>query len=107
MDKHRVSRAPIVRTRELLGELLLELNEPKEALREFEGTLTAEPNRFRSLFGAAQAAERARDTGKARTLYAKLVSLCDREDTKRPDIQQAKVFVTKQRSKAPGTGNSP
>src|SRR5207302_9203606 len=62
MDKHPVTPAPVVPTRELLGELLLELNQPKEALREFEGTLMAEPNRFRSLFGAAQAAERSRDT---------------------------------------------
>src|SRR2546427_5862334 len=53
--------------------------------REFDGTLTAEPNRFRSLFGAAQAAERSRDTGKARALYTKLVSLCDQADTQRSE----------------------
>ena len=95
MDKHPVTPAPVVPTRELLGELLLELNQPKEALREFEGTLTAEPNRFRSLFGAAQAAERSRDTGKARALYTKLVSLCDQADTQRPELQQAKAFLRK------------
>ena len=95
MDKHPVTPAPVVPTRELLGELLLELNQPKEALQEFEGTLVAEPNRFRSLFGAAQAAELSRDTGKARALYAKLVSLCDRADTQRPELQQAKAFLRK------------
>jgi tetratricopeptide repeat protein len=94
MDKHPVTPAPVVPTRELLGELLLELNQPKEALREFEGTLMAEPNRFRSLFGAALAAERSRDTDKARALYAKLVSLCDRADTQRPELQQAKAYLT-------------
>jgi hypothetical protein len=95
MDKHPVTPAPVVPTRELLGELLLELNQPKEALHEFEGTLLAEPNRFRSLFGAAQAAELSRDTGKARALYTKLVSLCDRADTQRPELQQAKAFLRK------------
>jgi tetratricopeptide (TPR) repeat protein len=95
MDKHPVTPAPVVPTRELLGELLLELNQPKEALQEFEGTLVAEPNRFRSLFGAAQAAELSRDTGKARALYAKLVSLCDRADTQRPELQEAKAFLRK------------
>ncbi len=95
MDKHPVTPAPVVPTRELLGELLLELNQPKEALQEFEGTLMAEPNRFRSLFGAAQAAELSRDTGKARALYTKLVSLCDRADTQRPELQQAKAFLRK------------
>ena len=94
MDKHPVTPAPVVPTRELLGELLLELNQPKEALREFAGTLMAEPNRFRSLFGAAQAAERSRDTDEARALYAKLVSLCDRADTQRPEFQQAKAYLT-------------
>ena len=94
MDKHPVTPAPVVPTRELLGELLLELNQPKEALREFEGTLMAERNRFRSLFGAAQAAERSRDTDKARALYAKLVSLCDRADTQRLELQQAKAYLT-------------
>src|SRR2546427_664578 len=95
MDKPPVPPAPVVPTRELLGELLLELNQPTEALREFEGTLMAEPNRFRSLFGAAQAAERSRDTDKARALYAKLVSLCDRADTQGPELQQAKAYLTK------------
>ena len=95
MDKHPVTPAPIVPTRELLGELLLELNQPAEALREFEGTLMAEPNRFRSLFGAAQAAERSRDTDKARAFYAKVVSLCERADTQRPELQQAKAYLAK------------
>jgi tetratricopeptide (TPR) repeat protein len=93
MDKHPVTPAPVVPTRELLGELLLELNQPKEALEEFEATLTAEPNRFRSLFGAAQAAELSRDASKARVLYARLVSLCDRAEIQRPELQQAKAFL--------------
>jgi hypothetical protein len=42
-----------------------------------------------------QAAERSRDTGKARALYTKLVSLCDQADTQRPELQQAKAFLRK------------
>ncbi len=95
MDKHPVTPAPVVPARELLAELLLDLNQPKEALREFEGTLKAEPKRFRSLFGAAQAAELSRDTDKARALYTDLVSMCDRADTLRPELQQAKGFIRK------------
>jgi len=95
MDKHPVTPAPVVPTRELLGELLLELKQPKEALLEFEATLKAEPNRFRSLFGAAQAAELSGDTGKARARYTELVSLCDHADTQRPELQQAKGFLRK------------
>ena len=46
MDKHPVTPAPVVPMRELLGELLLELDQPREALQEFEGTLVAEPTGF-------------------------------------------------------------
>jgi tetratricopeptide (TPR) repeat protein len=95
MDKHPVTPAPVVPARELLAEMLLEANRPQEALKEFEETLKAEPNRFRSLFGAAEAADRSRDTDKARALYAKLVSLCDGADTQRPELQQAKAYLTK------------
>jgi tetratricopeptide (TPR) repeat protein len=95
MDKHPVTPAPVVPARELLGDLLLELNQPKEALAEFEGTLAAEPNRFRSLFGAGQAAELSGDAGKARALYTKVVALSDRADTERPEIKQAKAFLAK------------
>lgn len=95
MDKHPVTPAPIVPARELLGELFLELNQPDQALREFEGSLAAEPNRFRSLFGAARAAELSGDTGKAKTFYMTLLALCDRADTQRPELQQARAFLTK------------
>ena len=95
IDKHPVTPAAVVPARELLGDLLLELKQPKEALQEFEATLAAEPNRFRSLFGAARAAELSGDAGKARGLYAKLVALCDRADTQRPELQQAKAFLRK------------
>ena len=46
----------IVPARELLGEMLLELNEPAEAMVEFEATESSSPNRFNSLSGAARAA---------------------------------------------------
>ena len=95
MDKHPVTPAPIVPAHELLGDLLLELNQPDQALKEFEGSLDAEPNRFRSLFGAARAAELAGKAGKARTFYTKLVALCVRADTERPELQQAKAFLAK------------
>jgi tetratricopeptide (TPR) repeat protein len=95
MDKHPVTPASVIPARELLGELLLELNQPKEAVQEFEGTLTAEPNRFRSLYGAARAAEVSGDLDKAQALYTRLLSLCDHADTQRPELQQAKAFLKK------------
>ena len=44
---------------EQLGELLLELDRPKEALAAFRRSLADSPKRFHSLFGAGRAAEMA------------------------------------------------
>ena len=95
MDKHPVTPAPVVPARELLGDLLLDLNRPADALKEYEATLVAEPNRFRSLYGAARAAERAGDAARARMNYTVLVGLCGNADTERPEMREAKAFLAK------------
>jgi tetratricopeptide (TPR) repeat protein len=92
-DKHPVTPAPILPARELLGEMLLELGHPDQALQEFEASLLKEPNRFNGLYGAARAAELAGHVAKARTYYGKLVALCEHSDTDRPALQQAKAFL--------------
>src|SRR5262249_35887447 len=56
-EKHPVTPGPIVPAREMLGDLLLELGEPEQALKEFETALVASPNRFNGLLGAARAAK--------------------------------------------------
>jgi hypothetical protein len=37
--------------------MLLKMNDPTKALEQFEATLKKEPRRFRSLYGAAHAAQ--------------------------------------------------
>ncbi len=49
MDKHPVTPGSIMPTRELLGDLFLELNRPAQALRAYEQTLATDPNRLRSV----------------------------------------------------------
>jgi tetratricopeptide (TPR) repeat protein len=94
-DKHPVTPAPILPARELLGEMFLELGNPAQALKEFEASHRVEPNRFRGLYGAAKAAQMSKDMEKASHYYAKLVSLCERADTDRPELQEAKAFLAK------------
>jgi hypothetical protein len=94
-EKHPVTPAPVVPARELLGEMLLDLNQPAQALIEFEASATREPNRFNGLFGAARAAELSGDRAKAKALYAKLVAMCDRADGDRPELRQAKAALAK------------
>src|SRR6266478_2634310 len=57
MDKHAVTPGPIAPAREMLAELLLLENRPKESLAEYETALKVAPNRFNAVYGAARSAE--------------------------------------------------
>jgi tetratricopeptide (TPR) repeat protein len=92
-EKHPVTPGAIVPARELLGDLLLELREPQQALKEFEASLLVSPNRFNGLYGAARAAELAGDRQKARAFYAQLTALGANSDGTRPELRAAKVFL--------------
>ncbi len=87
-------RAParIVPARELLGEMLLELKRPAEALKEFEASHVREPERFRGYYGAAQAAAQSGDKTKAKRYFARLLELA-RQGTARPELAQARAFL--------------
>jgi hypothetical protein len=79
-EKNAITPGPLAPAHELLGDLLLELKRPAEALEEFEATLTREPNRFRSLYGAAEAAKLAGDRQTAQTHFKKLLTVAERAD---------------------------
>jgi tetratricopeptide (TPR) repeat protein len=61
LGKHPVSPGALAPVREQLGDLLLELGRPQEARAAFEAALKIYPARFRGLYGAALASERAGD----------------------------------------------
>ncbi len=91
--KHVAMENRLSPVREMLGELLLEANEPAPALKEFETSLRNNPNRYRSFAGAAKAAERAGDRARARGYYEKLVALAAEADGGRPDLAAAKQYL--------------
>ncbi|GAC1451946.1 MAG: hypothetical protein PVSMB6_02600 [Steroidobacteraceae bacterium] len=72
VEKLPVTPGPVVPAREQLGELLLELNRPQQALHEFRTALTLAPARRGALVGAAAAAERLGDVKEAASLRAQL-----------------------------------
>ena len=74
-------------------ELLLELDHPEQALKEFETSRQREPNRFNGVYGAARAAELSGDRDKARTYYPSLMVLCEQVDSDRPELMHAKAFL--------------
>lgn len=92
-DKHAVTPGVILPARELLGEMLLELKQPAAAIVEFEATLRTAPNRYNSLAGAARAAELSGDREKAKTYYARLLTLCDHGDGNRPELKAAQTVL--------------
>ena len=86
LGKHPVSPGALVPIREQLGSLLLELGRPKEAQKEFEAALRIYPGRFRGLYGAAVAAERAGDKENAERYYAKLATQTANADNSRDEL---------------------
>ena len=94
-EKHPVTPGSIVPAREVLGETLLDLGRPGEALREFEASQQKEPNRLRGYYGVARAAELSGDAAKARVQYGQLVTLTAQADSERPEVTQAKAFLAK------------
>jgi tetratricopeptide (TPR) repeat protein len=93
-DKHPVTPGNIVPSRELLGEMLIALNQPAQAFTEFERSLKRDPNRFRGIYGAARAAEASGNRKAAKDYYGKLQTLTLDRDTERPELARAMAFLT-------------
>lgn len=93
-EKHIVTPGRVVPARELLGDMLLEMKRPAEALVEYEKSFVREPNRFRGYAGAARAAVVSGNNAKARTYYSRLVELAGGGES-RPEIFQAKAYLAR------------
>lgn len=90
-----VTPGPLAPAREMLGEMLLGDNQPAEALAAFEASLVQEPNRFWSLYGAAEAAERAGNSQSAKTYFQKMLALSPHPDhPERPQLAEARRQAT-------------
>ena len=64
-EKNAVTPGPLAPARELLGDMLMELGRPADALAEYRRTLAKEPGRYRALDGARRAASAAGATSEA------------------------------------------
>src|SRR4029453_9565277 len=77
--------------REMLADILLELDRPGDALVEYERSMTIDPNRFDGLFGAAVAAEKADKLEIARKHYTRLLQNCEGSASSRGEVVRAKA----------------
>ena len=73
--------------------MLLAMDRPAEALKEFEAVQKTEPNRFRAVYGAARAAELSGDAETAKTHYTHLTQIAAKADTQRPELEAAKKYL--------------
>ena len=92
-EKHPVTPGAILPAREQLGELLLALGRPADALKEYEGSLARAPRRLAGLYGAAEAAKLAGNAEKANRYYAELVGMTEKSDGARPEVKSARMVA--------------
>jgi tetratricopeptide (TPR) repeat protein len=95
MEKDPVMPGTIISARQLLGEMLLDTQRPREALEAFEAALRNEPARYWELFGAAQAAERVGDQERATLYYTQLIRQTQGTGGTRESIKVANEFLAR------------
>jgi tetratricopeptide (TPR) repeat protein len=82
-EKDAATPGPLAPARELLGDMLMELRRPREALAEYRATLTREPNRYRALKGAQRAAAASGDVRTAASYADQLARLTGARTSRR------------------------
>ena len=91
MDKHAVTPGAVTPAREMLAQMLMMANRPKEARSEYESVLKVAPNRFNALYGAASAADTAGDTRAAQKYFQRLTEVAAGDE--RPELKTARQKV--------------
>lgn len=97
VGKHPVTPGAILPARELLGDLLLELERPQEALAAYETALADAPRRFNGLLGAARAARASGNPDEAAKYYGALVELAGGSTARRAALAEARTFLASAR----------
>jgi len=92
-EKHVVTPGPLAPARELLAYTLLNAGGAADALAEFEKVMKNEPNRYRTIAGAAQAARKANDVAKARMYSKQLIEIAAKADSPRTELTEAKRLL--------------
>jgi hypothetical protein len=83
---------------ELYGELLLRAGRPTEAAAQFAAALARQPNRARSLLGAARAAARNGDRAASTEAYAAFLRARARADANLPELKEARDYLAQSAS---------
>ena len=95
-SKHPITPGDVLPAIEMLGDMFLEMDNPKAALAAYEENLKKHPNRFNGIYGAANAAKRTGNKEKATLYYNQLIALTNNSNSQRPEIEEAKSNIKKQ-----------
>ncbi|HST21929.1 MAG TPA: hypothetical protein VLR90_12465 [Blastocatellia bacterium] len=93
-EKHPVTPGAVIPARELLADMLTELNQYEAAIREYESSQRNSPNRFNALYGMACAAKKLGDRERLKSVYSKLIELCGQADGGRRELKEVKEFLS-------------
>jgi tetratricopeptide (TPR) repeat protein len=91
-EKSAVTPGRLLPARELLGDMLLELHRPSDALGAYEASQRREPNRFRGLYGAGIAAAQSGASATAVRYFRLLVAAAGSGDS-RPEMVRARAYL--------------
>ena len=79
---------PVKPVNEQVGEMLMDLRRPKEAMEAFELSLKRNPKRALSLLGLARAARAVKDTATAERAYGELREIWKKADKTLPELKE-------------------
>ena len=94
-EKSAVTPGPIIPVREQLGDMLMDMKQPRAALAEYERAIVKEPNRFRSLYAAARAAEAINDDERAKKYYRQLLTIANNPQGTHNETKRATAYLAR------------
>ncbi len=96
-EKSPVTPGEVIPAKELLADMLLQLNKPAEALAAYEADLKKHPNRFNGVYGAGLASEKIKNNEKATHYYDQLLAIASSPNANRPELEMARLFLKKEK----------
>jgi tetratricopeptide (TPR) repeat protein len=88
--KHPVTPGDVIPARELLGDMLMKVNQPAQAFDAYETSLRKTPNRFNSLYGAFISAEKSGNKIGAESYAKKLKVIASGSNYSRAELIEMK-----------------
>ncbi|MBM1105503.1 hypothetical protein JQC67_05045 [Aurantibacter crassamenti] len=90
---HPLTPGDVLPAIELLGDMLIALNRPQEALVAYEENLVQHPERFNGIYGAAIAARKSKNSELASKYFKQLIKLTNESNSDRVELQEAHNFI--------------